>query len=116
MHSCSGITDNTRTWAGRLVGRGYAAVMVDSFGPRNQRSVCENVDSIPARLRAQDADNAAIYLRTLPNIQAERIGIDGFSHGGSTTLWAAIGPEIPVDRGGHPPFRRASLTRPCTHK
>jgi len=102
MHSCSGITDNTRTWAGRLVGWGYAAVMVDSFGPRNQRSVCESVDSIPARLRAQDAHNAAIYLRTLPNIRAERIGIVGFSHGGSTTLWAAIGAEIPVDRGGHP--------------
>ena len=102
MHSCSGITDNTRTWAGRLVGWGYAAVIVDSFGPRNQRSVCDSVDSIPTRVRAQDAHNAATYLRSLPNIQAERIGIIGFSHGGSTTLWAAIGEEIPRDRGGQP--------------
>jgi dienelactone hydrolase len=102
MHSCSGVTDNTRTWAARLVGWGHAAVIVDSFGPRNQRSVCESVDSIPARVRAQDAHNAATYLRTLPNIQADRIGIIGFSHGGSTTLWAAIGEEIPVDRGGRP--------------
>jgi dienelactone hydrolase len=102
MHSCSGITDNTRTWATRLVNWGYAALIVDSFGPRNSRSVCENVDSIPTRVRAQDAHNAATYLRTLPNIQAERIGIIGFSHGGSSTLWAAIGVEIPVDRGGHP--------------
>jgi dienelactone hydrolase len=102
MHSCSGITDNTRTWATRLVSWGYAAVIVDSFGPRNQRSVCENVDSIPTRVRAQDAHNAAIYLRTLPNIQAERIGIIGFSHGGSTTLWAAIAEGVPVGRGGRP--------------
>lgn len=102
MHSCSGITDNTRSWAGRLVGWGYAAVIVDSFGPRNQRSICESVDLIPTPVRALDAHNAATYLRTLPNIQADRIGIIGFSHGGTTTLWAAIEERIPVDRGGRP--------------
>jgi dienelactone hydrolase len=102
MHSCSGITDNTRTWAARLVGWGYAAVIVDSFGPRNQRSVCESVDSIPTDVRGLDAHNAATYLRTLPNIQAERIGIVGFSHGGGSTLWAAIDERIPRDRGGRP--------------
>ena len=102
MHSCSGITDNTRTWAGRLVSWGYAAVIVDSFGPRNQRSICESVDLIPVDVRGLDAHNAAIYLRTLPNIQADRIGIVGFSHGGGSTLWAAIDERIPVDRGGRP--------------
>jgi dienelactone hydrolase len=102
MHSCSGITDNTRTWAGRLVGWGYAAVIVDSFGPRNQRSVCDNVDSIPTDVRGLDAHNAATYLRTLPNIQADRIGIVGFSHGGGATLWAGIDERIPVGRGGRP--------------
>ena len=102
MHSCSGITDNTRTWAARLVSWGYAAVIVDSFGPRNQRSVCENVDSIPVDVRGVDAHNAAIHLRTLPNIQADRIGIVGFSHRGGSTLWAAIDERIPVGRGGRP--------------
>lgn len=102
MHSCSGITDNTRTWATRLVGWGYAAVIVDSFGPRNQRSICNNPDLVPLRVRGQDAHNAATYLRTLPNIQADRIGIVGFSNGGGATLWAMIGVEIPVDRGARP--------------
>jgi len=103
MHSCSGITDNTRTWAGRLVGWGYAAVIVDSFGPRNQRNLCEvNKGSIPQTLSAQDAFNAAIYLRTLPDIQADRIGIIGFSFGGTTTFWASMAEGIPVDRGGRP--------------
>jgi len=54
MHSCSGITDNTRSWASRLVGWGYAAVIVDSFGPRNQRRICDSLDLIPVDLRAQD--------------------------------------------------------------
>ena len=102
MHSCAGVGTNERSWAARLMGWGYAALVVDSFGPRNQRSVCVRPDSLPPLLRAQDAFNAAIYLRTRADIQPERIGIMGFSHGGSTTLFAAIGENIPLDRGGRP--------------
>jgi dienelactone hydrolase len=102
LHGCGGILDNHRTWAGRLVGWGYAAVIVDSFGPRNQRNICESLNLIPIEVRGQDAHNAAIYLRTLPNIQADRIGIIGFSHGGTATLGVAIEERIPVDRGGRP--------------
>jgi dienelactone hydrolase len=102
MHGCNGIFDNDRSWAGRLVGWGYAALLVDSFGPRNQRNVCERGDFIPPAVRAQDAFNAAIYLRTRPDILAEQIGIMGFSHGGATALHAAIAENIPVDRGGRP--------------
>jgi dienelactone hydrolase len=103
LHSCSGVSDHERSWAGRLVSWGYAALIVDSFGPRNQRNLCEvNKGSIPQTLSAQDAHNAAIYLRTLPDIQADRIGIIGFSFGGTTTFWASMAEGIPVDRGGRP--------------
>ena len=96
MHGCGGINDSHRSWAGRLVGWGYAAVIVDSFGPRNQRRVCESVET-PSRLivRGLDAHNAATYLRTLPNIQADQIGIVGFSHGGGATFYGR-------DRRTHP--------------
>ena len=114
MHSCGGITDSHRAWAGRLVGWGYAALIVDSFGPRNQRRTCDCDDCIPARVRAQDAHNAATYLRTLPNIQADRIGIVGFSHGGGATLWAAIDERIPVDRGGRPFQAAVAYYPPCS--
>ncbi len=77
-------------------------MIVDSFGPRNQRSICESLNLIPPEVRALDAHNAATYLRTLPNIQADRIGIVRFSHGGGTTLWAAIDERIPRDRDGRP--------------
>ena len=102
MHGCGGILDNHRTWAGRLVSWGYAAVIVDSFGPRNQRRICDFVETIPVDVRGLDAHNAAIYLRTLPNIQADRIGIVGFSHGAAATFWAAIEERIPTGRGGRP--------------
>jgi dienelactone hydrolase len=114
MHGCGGILDNHRSWAGRLVGWGYAAVIVDSFGPRNQRRVCENVDSIPTIVRGLDAHNAATYLRTLPNIQADRIGIVGFSHGGGATFYAAIDERIPRDRGGRPFQAAVVYYPPCS--
>jgi dienelactone hydrolase len=103
MHGCGGITDGHRGWAGRLVGWGYAAVIVDSFRPRNVNEVCFNTMSNPRPiLRAQDAFNAAIYLRTLSIIQPDHIGVIGFSHGGSTALYAALASGVPTDRGGRP--------------
>ena len=114
MHGCGGINDHHRAWAGRLIGWGYAAVIVDSFGPRNQRRVCENVDSIPTIVRGLDAHNAATYLRTLPNIQADRIGIVGFSHGGGATFYAAIDERIPRDRGGRPFQAAVAYYPPCS--
>ena len=69
MHSCGGITDSHRAWAGRLVGWGYAALIVDSFGPRNQRHTCNCDNCIPARVRARTPTTPATYLRTLPDIQ-----------------------------------------------
>jgi dienelactone hydrolase len=114
MHGCGGINDSHRSWAGRLVGWGYAAVIVDSFRPRNIRRICESVDLFPTPVRALDAHNAAIYLRTLPNIQADRIGIVGFSNGGGATLWAAIDERIPVGRGGRPFQAAVAYYPPCS--
>lgn len=101
LHGCGGVGANQRSWAARLNGWGYVAVVLDSFRPRNVKSVC-NVGGIAPRLRAQDAFNAAIYLRTLPDIQADRIGTIGFSHGGSTVLETVLERAVPVDRGGKP--------------
>jgi dienelactone hydrolase len=41
-------------------------------------------------VRAQDAFNAASYLRTLPEVAGDRVGVIGFSHGGSATIAAAL--------------------------
>ncbi len=105
MHGCSGINDHHRGWAGRLTEWGYAAALLDSFRPRNTNSTCHSKLSNPGpSLRAQDAFNAAIYLRTLPVIQPDHIGVIGFSHGGSAALFATLASER-ADRS-----RRASLS------
>jgi len=86
MHGCDGINANTRRWAERLVGWGYAALIVDSFRFRGLSNVCNRGAMLPASVRAGDAIAAKNYLRSLPNIAKGRIGLIGFSHGG----WAAL--------------------------
>ena len=99
LHSCTGVSDHTRSWAARLNGWGYVAVIVDSFRPRRQNTVC-NFGGVSYRIRGQDAFNAASYLRTLPYVMPDRIGVIGFSHGGSGAIWASLPIEVPTDRGG----------------
>ncbi len=89
MHGCDGINANTRRWADRLVGWGYAALIVDSFRSRGLSNVCNRGAMLPAAVRAGDAIAAKNYLRSLPNIAEGRIGLMGFSHGGWTALAAA---------------------------
>jgi dienelactone hydrolase len=86
MHGCDGVNANTRAWAARLVGWGYAALIVDSFRSRGLSNVCNRGAMLPASVRAGDATAAKNYLRSLPNIAKGRIGLIGFSHGG----WAAL--------------------------
>ena len=79
-------------------------------GPRSTVSTramrtrpCFNKISNPRPiLRAQDAFNAATYLRTLPTIQPDHIGIIGFSSGGTTALYTALASGAPTDSGGRP--------------
>jgi dienelactone hydrolase len=40
--------------------------------------------------RSFDIFSAAAYLKSLPFVQADRIGAMGWSHGGSTVIWAGL--------------------------
>jgi dienelactone hydrolase len=102
LHGCDGVSSHQRSWAARLVGWDYAAVIVDSFCPRNVNQTCLGGGRPIPQLRAQDAFNAASYLRTLSDILPERIGVIGFSHGGTTTLFTTLASKVPTDRGGQP--------------
>jgi len=89
MHGCDGVKENTRRWAARLVGWGYAALIVDSLRSRGLSNICGHGGALPASVRAQDAIEAKNYLRSLPNIAKSRIGLIGFSHGAGAALAAA---------------------------
>lgn len=97
LHGCGGLygrdgvpTPRHHDWAWRFHALGYVALHVDSFTPRGVREICSRADRTisPARERPRDAYGALIYLQSLPFVQADRIGLMGWSNGGSTTLYA----------------------------
>jgi dienelactone hydrolase len=90
LHGCNGVGRHVRLWAQQLVAWGYVAIVVDSFRPRGMTTVCNHGMLVPPQLQAMDAFNAAEYLRGLPNVARDRIGVIGFSHGGWAVLKAVL--------------------------
>jgi dienelactone hydrolase len=98
LHGCDGVGPHYRAWARQLRDWGYAAMLVNSFGPRGVSNVCNHPMIVPPLVQAQDAFAAAEYLRGLANIRADRIGVIGFSHGGWAVLKVVLVDTVRQDR------------------
>jgi dienelactone hydrolase len=94
LHGCDGVGPHYRDWARRLAAWGFATLVVDSFRPRGVNTVCNRGMLVPPELRAADAFSAAAYLRSRPDVDAGRIGVIGFSHGGWTVLKAVLADAV----------------------
>jgi dienelactone hydrolase len=102
QHGCGGLFDRIsgfiepgeRDWAAKLTRRGYAVLMVDSFGPRNQGEQCSPRSRDPElyRKRPRDAYGALLFLQTQPLVRPDRVGVIGWSQGGGAVL-SAIGAQ-----------------------
>jgi dienelactone hydrolase len=97
MHGCSGmytpsgyITASYRNWAELLALDGYVAVLVDGFNPRGYRTICElqKRPILESRERVEDAYATARWLASQPYVEKGRIGLIGWSNGGTGTLYA----------------------------
>ena len=100
MHDCSGLGPRSSgapsRWARLLAAQGYVVMIPDSFTPRGfPEGVCTNrrAQAAGPAVRAWDALSAAVYLRSLPEVDGARIGLMGGSHGGSTTLATLVRPR-----------------------
>ena len=89
LHGCAGVSANVKEWAVWLQHEGCAAFVLDSFRGRGLRRLCGGSAALTGRMGAPDVFAAAVYLKTLPQIDAKRIAAIGSSHGGWTLLWAA---------------------------
>jgi len=88
-------------WGGFWAEQGYVAVLVDGFGPRgypegfgrfSHASRPPELDEVTKR--PLDAYGALTYLRSRPDVVADRIALQGWSNGGSATL-ATMAPDAP---------------------
>jgi dienelactone hydrolase len=98
MHGCNGVysySDPTkglanqyREWGDRLTGAGYIALLVDSFTPRKvAQNECNSANGVSEVTdRPYDAVAGLKYLTERSDIFTDRIGLLGWSHGGSATM------------------------------
>lgn len=96
LHGCGGLLTNTEdltasygNWADRFVRSGYVALLPDSFNPRGQRSLCEQQKRsiLESRERVEDAYTALQWLVRQSYVAGDRVGLIGWSNGGSGTLY-----------------------------
>jgi dienelactone hydrolase len=82
--------DNIRKWAGTFAGWGIAAFVVDSFGPRGMASTVADQAKLSSWADVADALAALKVLGADSRIDKTRIGIVGWSRGGSVAFNTAL--------------------------
>ena len=97
LHGCSGMFANSgdltasyHYWGELLALSGHVALLPDSFNPRGHRSICDQQKRaiLESRERAEDAYAARQWLASQPYVVGDRIGLMGWSNGGTGTLYA----------------------------
>ena len=98
-----------RMWGEYWSAHGYLALLPDSFGPRGKahgfgrftHDDPERASVNEKTVRPLDAEGALVYLRTRGDVDANRIVLQGWSNGGSTTL------NVMIRQGARTGFRAA---------
>lgn len=105
-HGCGGIGNAEIGWASVLREWGYATFVIDSFGGRHLTEVCTSWGTLTPTQRIPDAYGALRILATHPKIDARRVALMGFSHGGILTLGASTAwAKETFAPSGQPAFR-----------
>ncbi|MGE0423646.1 MAG: dienelactone hydrolase family protein [Reyranellaceae bacterium] len=95
FHGCGGVGQNILRMAQILAGKGYVAVVVDSFGARGTRDACTSrwptVEQ--AVERVADIRASVAFLSARADVDATRIAVMGYSYGGGVALLYALDGE-----------------------
>lgn len=96
LHGCGGLYGKSGEISARMTRMGdlfremgYAVLFLDSFSARGIKQVCSPrppVRGIPPSVRADDAEAAIRWLRKQGDVDPERIGLVGWSHGADAVL------------------------------
>lgn len=114
------LSQRHRMWGEFWAARGYAALLVDSFGPRGHAAgfAAGTYASRPAEINEQgvrplDAYAALAWLRSRGDVIADRIGLQGWSNGAMATLATMAERPLqftpPIDKPGPATGFRAAL-------
>lgn len=95
MHSSAGMSPiSTGEWSDFFLRMGVATFVVDSFGPRGITSTANDQSLLSYGASTVDALTALKAVAALPNVDATRIGVIGFSRGGIAAVNASFNTVI----------------------
>lgn len=92
MHGSGGLEPGMAQWVDALHELGVATFVVHVSESRCVKRTAENQSAVPSSADVVDAFQALALLAGHPRIDAARIGVMGFSRGGSAAFQAAIEP------------------------
>ncbi|MDM0114377.1 dienelactone hydrolase family protein [Variovorax sp. J22R133] len=115
VHGSGGWSDGREGYWGRaLSAAGYAALAIDTFGPRGIGSTVSDQGKLASLQQAQDAFAARRYLLGLGYAE-DKTAIMGFSRGGTVSMQAADRNYLPAQKDRFSvsiPFYPGCTTRP----
>lgn len=92
LHGAGGVLRARElTYGSQYAAMGVAALVIDAFGARRDRAsgFTERVLNITEMMVLSDAYSGLAYLDALPEVDAGRVALIGFSYGGMATTYAA---------------------------
>lgn len=92
MHGSGGVERNLTQWVDAFKEIGVATFVVNVFAPRGVKRTVENQALVPHAADVTDAFQALQLLVRHPRIDPARIGVMGFSRGGSVAFQTAVEP------------------------
>ena len=92
VHGSSGVLQNDWEWAKRINELGIATFVIDNFTGRGVKEVATDQSLLSPAADAAGALAALSLLATDPAIDPKRIGVIGFSRGGSAAINTALEP------------------------
>jgi dienelactone hydrolase len=113
------LSQRHQMWGRLWADQGYVALLVDGFGPRgyprgfprfSYKDRPKELDEVT--MRPLDAYGALAYLRARSDVAPDRIGLQGWSNGGSAAL-ATMAPGAPGRAANMPGFRAALVFYPA---
>ena len=114
LHGCGGpydrqgrLSQRMREYAALLNAEGIHVLVTDSLTPRGEREICTQKNgsrNVTQQNRRRDALGALQWLAAQPGVDAQRLGLLGWSNGGSNVLAAINATDAEV---------RAATVRPA---
>jgi dienelactone hydrolase len=114
LHGSAGLKPAHVELARWFTGMGVAGVALDSFGPRKIASTAQDQRALPEYAMLVDAVRTAQELANNPKVGASRIGLVGFSKGGTVAIMAALDRYTKQFKTGGPYRLLIALYPSCT--